>query len=66
MVQGEIPTDSAELTLSEGPVLILPGVQTTPSHKFITEVKNEAKSQVIVSENEKIFEHVSDCCDNMF
>ena len=58
MVQGEIPTDSAELTLSEGPVLILPGVQTTPSHKFITEVKNEAKSQVTVSENEKMLAHV--------
>ena len=57
-VQGEIPTDPKDLTLSGVEVLTLPNTRATPSHKFISEVKAEVKSQVLVSENEKIFEHV--------
>ena len=68
-VQGEIPGTTPEtltlpndqtLTLSEAETLTLSeaGAPNLPSTKFISEVKEDAKIQVISEANQTILEHV--------
>ena len=52
-VQGEVPTDPANLTLSG-----LGEIETPPPSKFISEVKQDVKSKVLVNENDHTFDHV--------
>ena len=56
LVQGEIPTNPADLTLSSGPVLTLP--DTEPSFQFVSEVKQDAKTQIISDDKEHTYEYV--------
>ena len=58
-VQGEIPTDPENLTLSGMGDLNISGAITPPSYKFISEVKKDVKAKVLVSENDYTFDHVS-------
>ena len=63
-VQGEVPgtTPESVLTLSEEGVtmLTLPEVaeDLRPPESFMKEVKSDAKTKVLLQENERIFEHV--------
>ena len=56
MVQGEIPTHPSEIVISTEPVLTPPS--TEPSHTFISEVKNDAKTRVILEDKEATYNHV--------
>ena len=66
-VQGEVPGSTPEipgLTISglgvEDPVLTLsPPENIQPTEKFINEVKSDAKSKVLVHENQNILDHVN-------
>ena len=59
MVQGEIPTNPADLTLSEtGGGVEVTGTDNPPSHKFICEVKAEVKSKVLTKANDDIYTHI--------
>ena len=62
-VQGEIPRTTPELLQLDDGLNILPPVwieqeDQRPSVQFIREVQSDAKSRVLVSESENIFEHV--------
>ena len=56
LVQGEIPTNPEDLTLSDQEVLTLPG--EGGQSKFISEVKADVKAKVLSDENQKTFLHV--------
>ena len=58
-VQGEIPTDAQNITLSNTDDLTLqtPGANKNPHNKFISDVKKDAKVKILLQENNKIYEH---------
>ena len=58
MVQGEIPTDPSQLTLSEtgGGVMIF-DTETPPSQNFMSEVKADVKTRVLSNANEEVYTH---------
>ena len=57
-VQGEIPADPANLTLSAEGQAQLYESEIVPSKKFVTDMKKDVKAGVTVMENDKMYNHV--------